>query len=76
MLVNPLISRTFFTLGCTAARRRSRRGVHGGADMHQNKAVKHAILKALAEIEGPAGATRITGRLPVEGINLQPRTIR
>lgn len=38
--------------------------------------VKTAILKALNEVAGPAGASRITERVASMGLSLQPRTIR
>lgn len=37
---------------------------------------KIAILKALKEMDGPAGATRIQERLQADGLDLQPRTVR
>jgi hypothetical protein len=42
----------------------------------QNVAIKLAILKALKEIKGPAGAARIRERLLAFGLDLQPRTVR
>ena len=44
--------------------------------MKQNQAVKGAILRALHEIGGPAGAVRVLSRLGTDGAHLQPRTIR
>jgi repressor of nif and glnA expression len=41
-----------------------------------NDAAKYAILKALQEIRGAAGAARIQERLRTAGVNLQPRTVR
>lgn len=41
-----------------------------------NKAIKLAILRALQEMDGPAGAARIMQNLSSEGAGLQPRTIR
>ena len=43
---------------------------------NQNTAIKLAILKALKEIKGPAGAARIRERLLASGLDLQPRTVR
>lgn len=40
-----------------------------------NKA-KIAILRALRELDGPAGAARIMRKLGASGVHLQPRTIR
>jgi repressor of nif and glnA expression len=37
---------------------------------------KAAILKALHDIDGPAGASRINEALAGGGLNLQPRTVR
>ncbi len=37
---------------------------------------KIAILKALDEINAPAGATQIVDHLSAMGINLRPRTVR
>lgn len=41
-----------------------------------NDFAKYAILNALQEIRGPAGAARIQERLRAAGVNLQPRTVR
>lgn len=38
--------------------------------------IKHSILKALQDTEGPCGAARIMEKVSAMGINLQPRTIR
>ncbi|MFA6564532.1 MAG: NrpR regulatory domain-containing protein [Verrucomicrobiia bacterium] len=43
---------------------------------NKNAAYKIAILKALKEIRGPAGAARIRQRLLASGLALQPRTVR
>ncbi|OHE76607.1 MAG: hypothetical protein A2107_06155 [Verrucomicrobia bacterium GWF2_62_7] len=43
---------------------------------NKNAAYKIAILKALKEIRGPAGAARIRERLLASGLELQPRTVR
>ncbi len=43
---------------------------------NKNPSIKLAILKALRDFDGPAGAARITHRLIADGIDLQPRTIR
>jgi repressor of nif and glnA expression len=42
----------------------------------KNVVYKIAILKALKEIHGPAGAVRIRQHLLASGIKLQPRTVR
>jgi HTH-type transcriptional regulator, global nitrogen regulator NrpRI len=44
--------------------------------MQQNKNAKIAILKAIQDFDGPAGAARIAQRLEADGYDLQPRTIR
>ncbi len=44
--------------------------------VNQNRTIKIAVLRALQEMEGPAGAARISRRLQNEGVDLQPRTIR
>lgn len=38
--------------------------------------VRMAVLRVLSELDGPAGGSRIGGRLLSEGIELDPRTIR
>lgn len=43
---------------------------------NQNASIKLAIIKALKEIDGPAGAARIRERLLASGLDLQPRTVR
>lgn len=42
----------------------------------RNDKARAAVLRALSEIDGPAGAARIADRLPGMGVRLQPRTIR
>jgi len=41
-----------------------------------NETAKQAILKALQDIRGPAGASRIQEKLRAAGVDLQPRTVR
>lgn len=43
---------------------------------NKNANYKTAILKALNEIRGPAGAARIRRQLLASGLELQPRTVR
>ncbi len=42
----------------------------------RNDKARAAVLRALSELDGPAGATKIAERLPGMGVRLQPRTIR
>ncbi|HNX53517.1 MAG TPA: NrpR regulatory domain-containing protein [Pontiellaceae bacterium] len=42
----------------------------------RNDKARAAVLRALSELDGPAGAARIAERLPGLGVRLQPRTIR
>jgi repressor of nif and glnA expression len=42
----------------------------------RNDKARAAVLRALSELDGPAGAARIAERLPGMGVRLQPRTIR
>lgn len=42
----------------------------------KNDKARAAVLRALSELDGPAGAARIAERLPGMGVQLQPRTIR
>ncbi len=42
----------------------------------RNDKARATVLRALSELDGPAGAARIAERLPGMGIRLQPRTIR
>jgi repressor of nif and glnA expression len=42
----------------------------------RNKKARVAVLRALSELDGPAGAARIAERLPGMGVQLQPRSIR
>ncbi len=42
----------------------------------KSEKIRIAILRALSEISGPAGAAKIAERLPALGVQLQPRTIR
>jgi HTH-type transcriptional regulator, global nitrogen regulator NrpRI len=42
----------------------------------RNGKARTAVLRALSELDGPAGAARIADRLPGMGLQLQPRTIR
>ena len=42
----------------------------------RNDKARAAVLRALSELDGPAGAARIAERLPGLGVQLQPRTIR
>jgi HTH-type transcriptional regulator, global nitrogen regulator NrpRI len=42
----------------------------------RNSKTRAAILRALSELDGPAGAARIAERLPGMGVQLQPRSIR
>lgn len=42
----------------------------------RNDKARAAVLRALSELDGPAGAARIAERLPGMGVQLQPRTIR
>jgi repressor of nif and glnA expression len=42
----------------------------------QQNAIKHLVLRALQDLDGPAGAARVAERLLAEGVDLQPRTIR
>ncbi|MDD3275872.1 MAG: NrpR regulatory domain-containing protein [Kiritimatiellales bacterium] len=42
----------------------------------RNDKARAAVLRALSEFDGPAGAARIAARLPGMGVQLQPRTIR
>lgn len=42
----------------------------------RNEKARAAVLRALSELDGPAGAARIAERLPGMGVQLQPRTIR
>ena len=42
----------------------------------KNDKARAAVLRALSELDGPAGAARIAERLPSMGVRLQPRTIR
>jgi repressor of nif and glnA expression len=42
----------------------------------RNEQARAAVLRALSELDGPAGAARIAERLPALGVRLQPRTIR
>ncbi len=42
----------------------------------RNNKARSAVLRALSELDGPAGAARIAERLPGMGVQLQPRTIR
>lgn len=44
--------------------------------MQKNNAIKLSILQALQDMDGPAGAARITERILAEGMDLRPRTIR
>ena len=44
--------------------------------MEQNQTIKLAILRALHELGGPAGASRILDRISADDAQLQPRTIR
>jgi len=44
--------------------------------MKQNSSVKLAILRALHELGGPAGAARLLQRISTDEARLQPRTIR
>ena len=44
--------------------------------MKQTQAIKVAILQALQELGGPAGASRLLDRISADGAHLQPRTIR
>jgi repressor of nif and glnA expression len=47
-----------------------------GRRMQPNQAIKLAILRALQELGGPAGASRLLDRISADGAHLQPRTIR
>jgi repressor of nif and glnA expression len=44
--------------------------------MKQSQAIKMAILRALQDLGGPAGASRLLDRISADGAHLQPRTIR
>lgn len=44
--------------------------------MKHNQAVRMAILRALHELGGPAGAVRLLQRISTDSAHLQPRTIR
>jgi HTH-type transcriptional regulator, global nitrogen regulator NrpRI len=44
--------------------------------MNDKADVERAILRAMQEFDGPVGASRLTAQLQMDGLRIQPRTVR